>query len=76
MQDYWFNIQVTPGKNHSAADFLSRHPLADRGVDDNTKITIFVPERFIDSKYTIPDHIKGVAPTPPTLAIQLGDIDS
>ena len=76
LQDYWFNIQVTPGKNHSAAGFLSRHPLADRGMNDKTKITIFAPERFVDSKYTIPDHIKGTAPTPPVMAIRLGDIDS
>ena len=76
LQDYWFNIQITPGKNHSAVDFLSRHPLADKGTEDNTKITIFAPERFIDSKYSISDHIKGEAPTPPETAIRLGDIDS
>jgi len=76
LQDYWFNIQITPGKNHSAADFLSRHPLADRGTNNNMKITIFALERFVDSKYMIPDHIKGTAPTPPTATIQLGDIDS
>jgi len=23
LQEYWFNIQITPGKNHSAVDFLS-----------------------------------------------------
>ena len=76
LQDYWFNIQITPGKNHSAADFLLRHPLANKGINDNTKITIFPAERFVDSKYIIPDHIKGVAPTPPITTIQLGDIDS
>jgi len=76
LQDYWFNIQITPGKNHSAADFLSRHPLADRGVNDNTQITIFHPERFIDSKYVVPEHLKGYAPAPPSESIRLGDIDS
>jgi RNase H-like domain found in reverse transcriptase len=23
LQDYWFNVQITPGKSHAAADFLS-----------------------------------------------------
>jgi len=59
LQDYWFFIQITPGKNHSAADFLSRHPHNDQGTRDNTQITIFPKDKFVDSKYVIPEHLKG-----------------
>src|SRR5712672_2563616 len=75
LQDYWFFIQITPGKNHSAADFLSRHPHNDQGTRDNTQITIFPTDKFIDSKYIIPDHLKGNAPLPQTMNLRVADID-
>jgi len=49
-QDYC-HPPITPRKNHSAANFLSRHPLADKGSNDNSQITIFSPERFVNLNY-------------------------
>jgi len=76
LQDYWFNIQITPRKNHSAANFLSRHPLADKGANDNSQITIFSPERFVNLNYEVPEHMKSYAPAPPQTIIRVGDTDS
>jgi len=75
LQDYWFLIQITPGKNHSAADFLSRHPHNDQGVRDNTQVTIFSKDKFVDSKYIIPDHLKGNAPLPQEMSLRVADVD-
>jgi len=75
LQDYWFFIQITPGKNHSAANFLSRHPHNDQGTRDNMQITIFPKDKFIDSKYIIPDHLKGNVPLPQTMNLRVADID-
>src|SRR5712671_8122649 len=75
LQDYWFLIQITPGKSHSAADFLSRHPHNNQGILDNTQIIVFPPERFVDTNYEIADHLKGNAPLPQTMNLQVVDID-
>jgi len=75
LQDYWFFIQITPGKNHSAANFLSRHPHNDQGAQDNTQVTIFPEDKFVNAKYIIPDHLKGLAPLPQTMNLQVVDID-
>ena len=75
LQEYWFNIQITPGKNHSAADFLSRHPHNSKGTQDNTQIVVFPPNKFVDTKYVIPDHHKGKAPLPQESTLQVADMD-
>src|ERR1700747_242084 len=41
LQNYWFNIQLTPGKSNADADFLSHPPNADQGARDNQKGVIF-----------------------------------
>src|SRR5712671_1024537 len=35
LQDYWFEIKHIPGKTHTAADFLSRPFINDKGKQDN-----------------------------------------
>jgi len=75
LQDYWFFIQITPGKNHSAANFLSRHPHNNQGTRDNAQITIFPKDKFVDSKYVIPDHLRGNTPLPQTMNLRVADID-
>ena len=64
LQDYDFNIQLTPGKRHTAADFLSRHPLADRGESDNQKVVMLPANKFVHSHHQIPDWMRGEAPMP------------
>jgi len=84
LQDYWFDIQLTPGKRNTAADFLSRHPKADRGETDNRQVTIFPPSRFVDSRFVIPLDIRGEAPMshqvpaplPQASHLRVFDIDS
>src|SRR5712671_1998107 len=84
LQDYWFDIQLTPGKRNTAADFLSRHPKADRGKTDNRQVTIFPPSKFVDSHFVIPLDIRGEVPmshqVPPPLPrpshLRVFDIDS
>src|SRR5712672_3412896 len=75
LQDYWFNIQITPGKNHSAADFLSRHPHNNKGILDNTQIVVFPPDRFVDTNYEIADHHKGKVPFPHESTLRVADMD-
>jgi RNase H-like domain found in reverse transcriptase/Reverse transcriptase (RNA-dependent DNA polymerase)/Integrase zinc binding domain/Chromo (CHRromatin Organisation MOdifier) domain len=43
LQDYNFTLHHVPGKNHTAADALSRPPGADTGKDDNQQM-IMLPE--------------------------------
>ena len=75
LQDYWFAIQITPGKNHSAADFLSQHPHNNKGIQDNTQIVVFPLDRFVNTKYIIPDHLKGQAPLPHDMTLRVANID-
>src|SRR5712671_2826387 len=75
LQEYWFNIQITPGKNHSAADFLSRHPHNNKGILDNTQIIVFPPDRFVDTNYEIADHHKGKVPLPRESTLRVADMD-
>jgi RNase H-like domain found in reverse transcriptase len=56
LQDYWFNIQVTSGKSHMAADFLSRPPSKDRGERDNKQVIVLPEALFVDSHHEIPDE--------------------
>src|SRR5712671_514904 len=48
LQDYWFEIKHTPGKTHTAADFLSRPFVDDKGENDNEDVTVLPPKLFID----------------------------
>src|SRR5579863_8787610 len=43
LQDYYFELQHTPGRLHAAADALSRPFGSDEGKDDNQEI-IMIPE--------------------------------
>jgi len=61
LQDYWFHIQLTPGKCNTAADFLSRHPQADKGATDNHHVTVLPPSKFVDSSFIIPPDVRGEA---------------
>jgi len=45
-------------------------------MNDNFHIMIFPAERFVNSNYEVPDHLKGTAPVPLASSIQLGDINS
>jgi hypothetical protein len=47
LQDYNFKIEHVPGKDHQAADALSRPPGADEGKDDNQNITMLPQDTFI-----------------------------
>jgi len=84
LQDYWFDIQLTPGKRNTAADFLSRHPKVDKGESDNHQVTIFPASKFVDSHFIIPPDVQGEAPmshqVPPPLPqpshLRVFDIDS
>jgi hypothetical protein len=55
LQDYWFEIIHAPGKTHTAADFLSRPMVEDKGQHDNKGITMIPPEAFIRAT-TEPQH--------------------
>jgi len=57
LQDYWFDIQLTPGKRNTAADFLSRHPQANRGKNDNCQVVVLPSSKFVDSQFVIPPDI-------------------
>jgi len=84
LQDYWFDIQLTPGKRNMVADFLSRHPKADRGESDNRQVTIFPSAKFVNSHFIVPPDVRGEAPmshhVPPPLPqashLRVFDIDS
>ena len=47
LQDYYFELQHTPGQLHTAADALSRPFGSDEGKDDNQEITMIPQEAFI-----------------------------
>jgi len=47
LQDYWFEIKHVPGKTHTAADFLSRPFIDDKGEQDNEDVTVLPPNLFI-----------------------------
>jgi RNase H-like domain found in reverse transcriptase/Integrase zinc binding domain/Chromo (CHRromatin Organisation MOdifier) domain len=47
LQDYNFTLHHVPGKNHTAADTLSRPPGADTGKDDNQRMTMLPEPIFI-----------------------------
>jgi len=47
LQDYWFEIKHAPGKTHTAADFLSRPFVDDKGENDNEDVTVLPPKLFI-----------------------------
>jgi len=84
LQDYWFNIQLMPGKHNAAADFLSRPPNANKGESDNRQVTVLPASKFIDSHFLIPPDVRGEAPmthqVPPPLPqpshLRVFDIDS
>jgi RNase H-like domain found in reverse transcriptase/Reverse transcriptase (RNA-dependent DNA polymerase)/Integrase zinc binding domain/Chromo (CHRromatin Organisation MOdifier) domain len=47
LQDYNFTLHHIPGKNHTAADALSRPPGADTGKDDNQQMVMLPEPIFI-----------------------------
>jgi len=47
LQDYWFEIKHVPGKTHTAADFLSRAFVDDKGEQDNKDVVVLPPELFV-----------------------------
>src|SRR5712671_5272140 len=49
LQDYWFEIKHAPGKTHTAADFLSRPFVDDKGEQDNKDVTVLPPKLFINN---------------------------
>ncbi len=50
LADYDFLLKHKPGNTHHKADFLSRPPGLDRGVDDNKNITV-LPEKHFRSLF-------------------------
>jgi len=54
LQDYWFDIQLTPGKRNTAADFLSRHPQANKGEHNNRQVIVLPLSKFVDTQFIIP----------------------
>jgi len=53
LQDYWFEIKHIPGKTHTAADFLSRPFVEDKGENDNEDVTVLPPKLFVNDNPTI-----------------------
>src|SRR5712675_2092182 len=53
LQDYWFEIKHVPGKTHTAADFLSRPFVNDKGEQDNEDVVVLPPELFVDDNAAI-----------------------
>jgi len=53
LQDYWFEIKHVPGKTHTAADFLSRPFVDDKGERDNEDVVVLPPELFINNNAAI-----------------------
>jgi len=50
LQDYWFEIKHVPGKTHTAADFLSRPFIEDKGEKDNEDVTVLPPKLFVNDE--------------------------
>ena len=48
LQDYWFEIKHAPGKTHTAADFLSRPFVDNKGENDNEDVTVLPPKLFVN----------------------------
>jgi hypothetical protein len=53
LQDYNLIIKHVPGKLHAAADMLSRPPVADKGENDNSDLTLLPPSIFVNNAYLI-----------------------
>ena len=47
LQDYHLNIKHVPGKQHAAADLLSRPPGVDQGENDNSDVTLLPKQLFV-----------------------------
>ena len=47
LQDYHLNIKHVPGKQHAAADLLSRPPGVDQGENDNSDVTLLPKRLFV-----------------------------
>jgi RNase H-like domain found in reverse transcriptase len=62
LQDYWFNIQITPGKAHVVADFLSQPPHAEHGEHDNKNIVVIPPRKFVPTIYRVGNEQRGLPP--------------
>ena len=56
LQKYDFEIQHIPGKINTPANALSCLPDADQGKDDNQKVTLLPPSKFINAARTDEDH--------------------
>jgi len=55
LQDYWFEIKHVPGKTHTAADFLSRPFVDDKGEQDNKDVVVLLPELFVKTAVRVFD---------------------
>jgi len=55
LQDYWFEIKHVPGKTHTAADFLSRPFVDDKGEQDNEDVVVLPPELFVKTAIQVFD---------------------
>jgi len=55
LQDYWFKIKHVPGKTHTAADFLSRPFVNDKGEQDNEDVVVLPPELFVKTAIQVFD---------------------
>jgi RNase H-like domain found in reverse transcriptase len=86
LQDYWFNIQVTPRKSHAVADFLSRHPHTEQGKEDNKDVVVLPPNKFMPTTHRINNEQRGLPPQAegwnlpwdwkePPLVVQVFDMD-
>src|SRR5882757_9259497 len=55
LQDYWFKIKHVPGKTHTAADFLSRPFIDNKGERDNEDVVVLPPKLFVNSAIQVFD---------------------
>src|SRR5712671_5468812 len=55
LQDYWFEIKHAPGKTHTAADFLSRPFVDNRGKQDNDNVVVLPPKLFVNTAIRVFD---------------------
>jgi len=47
LEDYWYEVKHAPGKTHTAADFLSRPFIDDKGEYNNEDVVMIPPALFI-----------------------------